>query len=76
VKEEENKPSAGENLERVHLNILVKSDCPDCGKNPVVIYERVLIEGSLENYHLVHTEVEDYYECPACKHSWKKFQYL
>lgn len=72
----ENKPSEGEKLEKVRLNELVDSDCPQCGKSPVLIFERVLIEGSLENYHLMHTEVEDYYECPACKHSWRKFQYL
>ncbi len=73
---DENKPSANRELKHVHLNATVECDCPACGKSPVVIYERVLIEGSLENYHLVHTEVEDFYECPACKHSWKKFQYL
>lgn len=73
---EENKPAEGVNTERVHLNETVDSDCPQCGKSPVIIFERVLIEGSLEMYHLMHTEVEDHYECPACKHSWRKFQYL
>lgn len=66
----ENKPSEGEKLAKVRLNELVESDCPQCGKSPVLIFERVLIEGSLENYHLIHTEVEDLYECQACKHSW------
>jgi rubredoxin len=76
VKNEENEPSEGEKLKRVHLNELVDGNCPQCGKSPVLIFERILIEGSLEYYHLMHTEVEDYYECPACKHSWKKFQHL
>ena len=73
---DKNEPSDGANLECVRLNELVNSDCPNCGKSPVLIYERVLIEGSLENYHLMHTEVEDYYECKACKHRWRKFHYL
>ena len=47
---EEQKPSNGENLERVRLNETVNSDCPQCGKSPVIIFEYVLIEGSLENF--------------------------
>lgn len=31
----ENEPSDGHNLERVRLNELVDSDCPNCGKSPV-----------------------------------------
>ena len=42
----ENEPTDGNNLERVHLNELVEFNCPNCGKSPVLIYERVLIEGS------------------------------
>lgn len=76
MNEKENKPNDGGNLERIYPDELVNSVCPACGKSPVLIYERVLIEGSLEYYHLMHTEVEDYYQCPACKHSWRKFQYL
>jgi len=72
----ENIPNEGARSESVHLNELVNSNCPECGKSPVLIYERVLIEGSLENYHLIHTEVEDYYRCTTCKHSWRKFQFL
>ncbi len=59
VESKDDKPDDGEKLERVHLNELVDSDCPQCGKSPVLIYERILIEGSLEYYHLMHTEVED-----------------
>ena len=61
VESKDDKPTEGEKLEKVSLNELVDSDCPQCGKSPVLIYERVLIEGSLENYHLMHTEVEDFY---------------
>ncbi len=76
VESKDYKPSEGEKSVSVRLNEFVDSNCPDCGKSPVLIYERILIEGSLENYHLVHTEVEDLYECKACKHTWRKFQYL
>ncbi len=74
--EKENRPDDGRKLEKIRMNESVDSNCPDCDHSPVLIYERVLIEGSLENYHLIHTEVEDFYECPGCKHSWRKFQYL
>lgn len=76
MNQNENIPGNGANSERIYLDEVVNVNCPNCEKSPVRIYERVLIEGSLENYHLVHTEVEDHYECPFCKHNWKKFQFL
>lgn len=29
-----------------------------------------LLDGSLEAYHLVHTEVDDHYRCAHCGQSW------
>ncbi|MBL7919622.1 MAG: hypothetical protein JNJ40_04860 [Bacteroidia bacterium] len=47
-----------------------------CKHGELLWIERILIEGSLEKYHLMHTEVDDVYECEKCKHSWKEFRYL
>lgn len=44
-----NEPSDGANLEGVRLIFLVKSDCLNYGISLVIILERFLIEGSLEN---------------------------
>lgn len=57
-------------------NMEVESPCPKCSCAVIIWKERVLLEGSLENYHLMHTEVNDVYECPSCKHTWEEFRYL
>jgi hypothetical protein len=54
----------------------VEGPCPNC-QAPVILWiERVLLEGSLEHYDLMHTEVNDIYECKACNHKWETFRYL
>lgn len=62
--------------EKKIMNEELKGECPKCGLTEIIWRERVLLVGSLENYHLVHTEVDDYYECKTCKNTWKEFSYL
>ena len=69
-------PTEGWNSRREQMNLRVFGECPECGHKELLWIERFLIEGSLEAYHLVHTEVDDVYECEKCKHSWKEFRYL
>lgn len=69
-------PNNGDSPEREVLNIEVEVECASCGNPLVTLIERVLIEGSLQNYHLMHTEVNEVYECGKCKHSWSQFLYL
>ncbi len=57
-------------------NVEVDGACPKCKAAVIIWKERVLLEGSLEHYHLMHTEVNDVYECPSCKHVWEEFRYL
>jgi hypothetical protein len=54
----------------------VEGTCPQCRCALIIWKERVLLEGSLAFYHLMHTEVNDVYECPSCHHKWEEFRYL
>lgn len=69
-------PNEGCVPEREIKNVRVLGECPECKHDEMLWIERILIEGSLEHYHLMHTEVDDVYECEKCKHSWKEFRYL
>jgi hypothetical protein len=35
-----------------------------------------LLDGDLEFYHLVHTEVDDHYCCETCGQGWTWHHYL
>lgn len=71
-----NSPDAGDTPEKEILNIEVEVECPSCNESIVTLLERILIEGSLQNYHLIHTEVNEIYECGTCKHGWSRSVYL
>lgn len=50
--------------------------CTDCGETGGVHYLGTeLLDGSLEFYHLVHTEVEHYFRCD-CGSRWKVLKFL
>ncbi len=66
----------GHEPEKKIMNEEFKGECPKCGITEIIWRERVLLEGSLENFHLMHTEVEDVYECKTCKNVWTEFKYL
>lgn len=69
-------PNEGGVPERQAINHHILGECPKCKHGELLWVERILIEGSLENYHLMHTEVDDVFECEKCKHSWKEFRFL
>ncbi|MDO9000778.1 MAG: hypothetical protein Q7W45_13505 [Bacteroidota bacterium] len=69
-------PNEGFIPERKVINERVLGKCLECGHDELLWLERILIEGSLEMYHLMHTEVEDVYQCEKCKNSWREFRYL
>ncbi len=51
--------------------------CPQCKKRGQVNYTGTdLIEGSLEYYHLVHTEVDHHLHCTGCGKTWAVFKML
>ena len=71
-----NKPQEGNHPEKQTINERVSLECPNCASTKTIWQERILLEGSLENYHLMHTEVDDVYVCENCKHVWKVFRFL
>lgn len=51
--------------------------CPSCGqKNCVDYIGSEVEEGSLEYVHLVHTEVEDWFTCSLCGHSFSEYHHI
>lgn len=51
--------------------------CPECGSEGQLRYTgTTVLEGSLEHYHLVHTEVEHHLACRACGRDWTVFKLL
>ncbi|MCE3260315.1 MAG: hypothetical protein K0S12_1956 [Bacteroidetes bacterium] len=72
----EQTPDEGTTPEKEIHNKEVFEPCPKCN-NPVTVWkERVLDEGSLELYYVMHTEVDDKYECSICGHNWSKHRFL
>jgi DNA-directed RNA polymerase subunit M/transcription elongation factor TFIIS len=71
-----NEPQEGENPQKQAINKEVSMQCPSCGRRGVTWIERILLDGDLDLYYLVHTEVEDVYECPACHNTWRHFGFL
>ena len=71
-----NNPNSGENPEREAINEEVNVQCPSCKAPTVTLLELILIEGSLQNYHLMHTEVDEVLECSKCQHKWTRMVYL
>jgi DNA-directed RNA polymerase subunit M/transcription elongation factor TFIIS len=69
-------PQEGQNPEKRSINQEINMECPSCGHNGVTWLERILLDGDLDLYYLVHTEVEDVYECPACHSTWRKWGFL
>lgn len=72
----ENKPNDGDVPEKEILNIEVNEECPNCQYPKALLLERILIEGSLQNYHLIYTVVDDVFECRGCKNKWTQLVYL
>lgn len=72
----ENKPNNGDVPEKEILNIEVNEECPNCKTPKTTLLERILIEGSLQNYHLMYTVVDDVFECKKCKNKWTQLVYL
>jgi len=68
-----NEPHEGANPKKQIFNEPVELNCVSCGHTPVIWIERILLEGSLELYYVVHTEVNDVFECPDCHHKWEVF---
>ncbi len=72
----ENKPNNGDVPEKEILNMEVVEECPNCCAPTVTLLERVLISGSLQNYHIVTTEVDEIFECGKCKNKWSQLVFL
>lgn len=52
-------------------------ECPRCGgRDRTACVQTDLLEGSLEFYYLVHTEVRYHYHCAGCKTDWSETAYL
>lgn len=52
-------------------------ECPRCARcDTTQCTQTDLLEGSLEYYHLVHTEVRYHYHCSACNTDWADTAYL
>lgn len=52
-------------------------ECPRCGgRDRTACVATDLLEGSLEYYYLVHTEVRYHYHCAGCKTDWSETAYL
>lgn len=52
-------------------------ECPRCARRDTTgCTDTVCLEGSLEYYHLVHTEVRYHYHCSACNTDWAEEAYL
>lgn len=52
-------------------------ECPRCGHtDTTTCTETELLEGSLEYYYLVHTEVRYHYHCAECETDWSEDAYL
>lgn len=52
-------------------------ECPRCGgRDRTACVATDLLEGSLEYYHLVHTEVRYHYHCAGCNTDWSETAYL
>lgn len=67
-------PNEGEKAdEQANFKVLNES-CPKCLKQPIHLLDTICVEGSLENYHLVHTEVELHFSCPNCNYKWHKWE--
>ncbi|MBU0554184.1 hypothetical protein KKF91_08480 [Myxococcota bacterium] len=49
--------------------------CPRCGGAARYLGSEVL-EGSLEWYHVVHTEVDHHLKCASCAYAWVLFKLL
>jgi hypothetical protein len=51
--------------------------CPACQRTGTVHYTGSdVLDGSLETYYLIHTEVEDHFRCTACAHTWSEMRFL
>ncbi|MCA9566989.1 MAG: hypothetical protein KC656_04065 [Myxococcales bacterium] len=51
--------------------------CPRCHRTGAVVYTHSdVLEGSLEHYHLVHTEVDHHLRCAACGGVWTVYKLL
>lgn len=72
----QNLPEQGACPQKQILNEFLFMQCTYCSSEKILWQERVLIEGSLENYHLVHTEVEDVYQCRECRQQFSKWKQL
>ena len=77
-----NLPRQGGSYERTEgkgsSNVPLAGDvCPRCEKAGGVRYLGTVVnEGSLEYYHLVHTEVDDWFACTGCNAAWSEMRYL
>ena len=64
----------GKGSSRVNLG---DDACPKCAMKSGLQYRGSdVIEGSLEHYHLMHTEVEDWFFCSVCNSEWSEGRYL
>ncbi len=68
--------SEGENPDLRILNWEVNNECPLCKNPTVILTERRLVEGDLDLYFAIHTEVEDTFECRKCKNTWKENSFM
>jgi hypothetical protein len=72
----EHLPCEGQKTEKEIKNEYVFILCPSCSYDKALWQERILLEGSIQNYHLVHTEVEDVYRCAKCRYGFSKWRTL
>lgn len=74
-------PRAGTSFERTEGKgssaTPLAETCPTCQRGGTVRYTGSdVLDGSLEMYHLIHTEVNDHFECGGCGHAWHELRFL
>jgi hypothetical protein len=72
----ENVPQEGNTPQIKVINEWVINECPQCSAQSVLLSTRKLLEGDLELYFAIHTEVEDTFICWKCKNSWSETHFM